>query len=239
MAILRPAATVVLMRGAPGDGFEVLLVKRNDTVAFMAGNYVFPGGRVDDDDRVTADALGRPGGAASRFPDLTFAEELSYRVAGVREMEEEASVRLTADALVPFAHWVTPNIETRRYDTRFFLAELPDRQEARHDNSEMTDLVWATPLDAVDRCRRGDIMLPPPTWTTLRQLARFDSADAAFDWARGKPIVRIQPELFSDGDRKVLTLPGDPRHPTIEGWDVPEDTRFVLEEGRGWQPVRA
>ena len=116
---------------------------------------------------------------------------------------------------------------------------MPDGQQARHDDGEMTDLVWSTPLDAIERCRRGDIMLPPPTWTTLRQLARFDSVAAVLDWARHKPIVRVQPNLVTEADRKVLTLPGDPLYPTMDGWDVPEDTRFVLEEGKGWKPVRA
>jgi 8-oxo-dGTP pyrophosphatase MutT (NUDIX family) len=56
----------------------------------------------------------------------------------VRELEEEANVRITIDDLQPFAHWVTPEIEIRRYDTRFFLARMPDGQVAKHDDSETT-----------------------------------------------------------------------------------------------------
>jgi hypothetical protein len=140
---------------------------------------------------------------------------------------------------VPFAHWVTPDTESRRYDTRFFLAQMPDGQDARHDDSEMTDLVWLTPADAIARCRQRAIMLPPPTWTTLRQLARFATVDAALAWARTTRIVRIQPNLFRDADPPLLTLPGDPLHPPVAGWETPEDTRFVLEKGKGWKPVPA
>lgn len=239
VAVARPASTVVVVRPLRSTSFEVLLVRRNDNVAFMAGAYVFPGGRVDDEDRVLAKQLERQAPPASRFHDLTPAEELAYRVAAVREMEEEAALWIRTSDLIPIAHWITPEIEARRYDTRFFLAQLPAGQEARHDDSEMTALVWATPVEAIDQCERGDILLPPPTWTTLKQLGRFQALEDALEWARTKPIVTIQPGFFRDDERTMLTLPGDPLHPTIAGWDVPEYTRFVLEAGRRWKPVRA
>ena len=67
---------------------------------------------------------------------------------------------------------MTPSNEIRRYDTRFFLTVMPPGQEARHDDGEMTELAWWEPAEAIGRCRRGEIMLPPPTWTTLRRLER-------------------------------------------------------------------
>jgi hypothetical protein len=79
-------------------------------------------------------------------------------------------------------------------------------------------------------------MLPPPTWTTLKQLARFNTIADAFTWARTTRIVTIQPAFIRDEHTTMLTLPGDPTYPPIEGWDVPEDTRFLLRDGR-WQPV--
>jgi 8-oxo-dGTP pyrophosphatase MutT (NUDIX family) len=231
----RPASTVVVLRSDADDRFEVLLVRRNDKVAFMAGAYVFPGGRVDDEDRAPALGL-KP--AVSRFPDLTADAELPYRVAAVREVHEEANVSIGIDDLIPFAHWVTPQIETRRYDTRFFLARMPAGQTARHDAGEMTELEWLTPAEAISRCERGDILLPPPTWTTLKQLARFATIDDVIRWASAKPIVCVQPGFIKDEVQTMLTLPGDPLHPTIPGWEIPEDTRFVLQEGKRWTPVR-
>lgn len=237
----RPAATVVLIRPSAAAQVDVLLVRRNDKVAFMAGAYVFPGGRVDEIDRTraAASAAGLSDGAPSRFPDLSSAEELTYRLAAVREMQEEAAVTLGVDALIPIAHWVTPDIETRRYDTRFFLATMPDGQVAQHDDGEMTALVWLPAAEAIDQCRGGEIMLPPPTWTTLKQLAHFHTVEEVLAWARTKPIARVQPGFIKTADKTMLTLPGDPLHPTVPGWDVPEDTRFELEEGKGWRPVRA
>jgi 8-oxo-dGTP pyrophosphatase MutT (NUDIX family) len=236
--VVRPASTVVVLRPGQATPFEVLLLKRNDRVAFMAGAYVFPGGRVDEADR-NATAEARFLATTPRFPDLSAADELPYRVAAVRELEEEAALRVSVDDLLPIAHWVTPEIEARRYDTRFFLTLLPQGQEARHDDGEMTELVWETPASAITRCREGQIMLPPPTWTTLRRLERFPTLAAALDWAATTPIVRIQPGLVTGPAQTVLTLPGDPSFPTIEGWEIPEETRFILREGGGWLPTRA
>jgi len=92
------------------------MVRRNDKVAFMAGSYVFPGGRVDDSDRPLSNEPCR----AAVFSDLSDAEESAYRTAAVRELQEEANVSISVDDLIPFAHWVTPEIETRRYDTLIF-----------------------------------------------------------------------------------------------------------------------
>jgi hypothetical protein len=114
---------------------------------------------------------------------------------------------------------------------------MPDVQEARHDAGETTAVEWVAPSDAIARCLRREIMLPPPTWTTLRELERFASVEAAIDWASRRRIVRVQPGFLKTNRGSVLTLPGDPSHPAIDGWEIPAETRFVLEEGRGWLPV--
>lgn len=220
----RPAATVIVTRArAAGDGFEVLMVRRSDSVAFMAGAYVFPGGRVDDED--LANAHGD--------------QALAFRIGAARELEEEAAVCVDVGELIWIAHWITPEVETRRYDTRFFLAPLPPGQDARHDAGETTELAWLTPAEAIDRCRRGEILLPPPTWTTLKRLQRHRTIDEAFAWARSVAIIPpVEPHLLKDEHQTMLVLPGDPTYPTVEGWEIPEDTRFLLQEGR-WRPVKA
>ena len=232
IAPARPAATVVVLRA--GDPFEILMVRRNDKVAFMAGSYVFPGGRVDDGDRPLPGTAMKP----AVFGDLSDAEEAAYRTAAVRELQEEASVTIAVDDLVPYAHWVTPEIEIRRYDTRFFLARMPAGQTPKHDESETTALEWLSPSEAIARFERRELLLPPPTWTTIRQLAHRTSIEDALVWAKSKPIVRVMPGFFKDGDLVTLTLPGDPSFPTIPGWDVPEETRFVLQDGARWQPLK-
>ncbi|MGE3176068.1 MAG: NUDIX domain-containing protein [Vicinamibacterales bacterium] len=271
----RPAATVVVVRPAAAHPFEVLLVRRNDSVAFMAGAHVFPGGRVD-----AADAAEPPGScdgldALGRCVDLAPVEEARYRIAAIRELLEEAGVllarragafvdrptadlirtglgdraplvaslashglRAALDAVVPFAHWVTPEIETRRFDTRFLLARMPDAQEATHDGGETTALDWLSPIDALTRAGRGELKLPPPTWTTLQQLQAFSSIDDAWHWASTAPIARIQPGFFQEDGRTVLTLPGDPTYPPPPGVAPLAITRFELLADHGWRPLR-
>ena len=230
IAPARPASTVIVLRS--GNPFEILMVRRNDKVAFMAGSYVFPGGRVDDHDRP-------PKGEhvpKAVFPDLSDEDEAAFRMAAVRELQEEANVYITIDDLQPFAHWVTPEIEIRRYDTRFFIARMPDGQTAKHDESETVALEWLSPQEAIARFQRKELLLPPPTYTAIRQLAPRTSIDDAIGWARSRPIVRVMPGFFKNGDEVTLTLPGDPTFPTVPGWEIPDETRFVLEERARWAP---
>lgn len=229
----RPAATVIVLR--PGDPFEFLLLRRNDKVAFMAGSYVFPGGRVDPADHPAPGAVLAP----PTFSDLTAAEEAAYRQAAVRELMEEANVAVVPSDLAPLAHWVTPEIEIRRYDTRFFIARLPAGQDPRHDDGEMTAMAWMSPKAAIARFERRELLLPPPTWTTIRQLEKLASIDEVFAWARRRKVVRVMPGFIKTGTQVMLTLPGDPLFPAIPDWEVPEETRFVLEDGARWQPLRA
>ncbi len=170
------------------------------------------------------------GEAAVRFDPLRLG--LTHRTLALRDVVDRERLRLALDALAPIAHWVTPEIETKRFDTRFFVALAPDRQAAAHDAHETTDGVWMRPADALASCRRGAIALPPPTWTTLRRLSSFSSASDAWAWARTCRVVRVQPAFIvrDDGTRLVL-LPGDPLCPAIEGFEA-EDTRFVLHDGR-------
>ena len=274
---IRPAATVVVLR--PGtlqpDAFEVLMVRRNRSIAFMGGAYVFPGGRVDDGDAVSA--TDEPVGVearewVARCAELPRATEAAFRVAAIRELLEEAGLllarrdgriveadtaaslrqslaghqslpvlagthglRLALDAVMPFAHWVTPPVEIRRYDTRFLLARAPEGQLASHDEGETTALEWLRPEEAVARGARGEILLPPPTWTTLKRLSRFTTVDQAWQWASTTPIVRIEPGFSRDGGVTTLMLPGDPTYPLPEGLEPLDDVRFELADG-AWRP---
>ena len=99
-------------------------------------------------------------------------------------------------------------------------------------------LAWAAATNP--RVKLGTTMLLPGqnVIRLAKQLARLDSIDAALAWAATKPIVRVQPGFIKDDVQTMLTLPGDPLHPTIPGWEIPEDTRFVLQEGKRWTPVR-
>lgn len=270
---IRPASTVVVLRDTPA-GPEVFLVRRNFTIAFMAGAHVFPGGRVDaadgDCSREWCDLPGEP--------DAPGAPPLSFRVAALRELFEEAGVllarnrdaqliaiedddvrarfdryrdeihagtttlravvqaeglRLALDAIVPFAHWLTPPIEVRRFDTWFFLARVPPHQLPVHDAHESVESEWMPAAAALDRARSGAMHLPPPTWATLRELEGFGSSDAALAWAAARTVKGREPLVLEEHGTREILLPGDPRHPQREA--VSFETRFVWVGDR-WLP---
>jgi 8-oxo-dGTP pyrophosphatase MutT (NUDIX family) len=104
---------------------------------------------------------------------------------------------LTGDVepLVHMAHWVTPVVEARRYDTHFFAAALPDGRVAAADPREMTEAAWLRPSDALDRFERGELPMVFPTVKTLERLAGHPSTAAALDAFRGGTIERILPRL--------------------------------------------
>jgi len=157
--------------------------------------------------------------------------------ATLRSIVEREQLRLALDALVLFAHWVTPPIDTRQFDTRFFMSRVPPHQTPAHDDTETTHSVWITPSAAIAQSQRGDIVLPPPTWSTIRELEPFQSVDAALEWARRRRVVSRQPLLLEQDGLRMLLAPGDPLHP--EPWnDEPlAETRFVFVDGR-WRPER-
>ena len=117
---------------------------------------------------------------------------------------------LRADLLRPWANWLTPREERRRYDTRFFLAELPAGQRADGVTSEADHAGWQRPADALDDWRAGRRGLLPPTWMTLSDLADYDSVSAAM--AADRRIDKVMPKVLrEDGVLRVI-LPGHPRY---------------------------
>jgi 8-oxo-dGTP pyrophosphatase MutT (NUDIX family) len=221
LAQARPAATVVLLRPDAG-GPEVLMVRRHRGSSFMADAYVFPGGRVEP-----SDGEG----------------EAAFAVAAARELAEEANVTVDASTLVPFARWITPSAEGKRFDARFFVAAAPKGQTALHDSVETVDHLWARPAEVLARYERAELKLPPPTIRTLEDLAIHATVEAALAWARGCVVTPILPKLVPLNDTVAIVLPWDPDYSSLPGEGmVIEPThpaarppsRFVLSEGRWW-----
>ena len=176
----RQAATVIVLRGG-GERLEVLLVRRNPEARFMGGAWVFPGGAVD-------------GGE-------------DHRVAGVREVAEEAGVELPDPAaLVLFSRWITPPQVTIRFDTLFFLVAAPEDAEPRPDGGETVDVGWYDPRGALE----SGIELVFPTVKTLEALSGFGSADELLSWADGREVEPIEPHVVIEGEVARVVLPGEP-----------------------------
>jgi 8-oxo-dGTP pyrophosphatase MutT (NUDIX family) len=140
-------------------------------------------------------------------------------------------LRLAIDRLVPWARWVTPEAEARRFDARFFLLELPPGQLGRHDDHETTMSFWARPADVLARFERGEIFLAPPTTRTLELLAGEATIAGATELAARQSLEPVCPIFVPDATGGFLALPGDPSH-TVRERRVDGPTRFVLRDGR-------
>jgi hypothetical protein len=119
-------------------------------------------------------------------------------------------LRLATDRLVYFAHWITPEEQPLRFDTRFFAAPAPAGQHATGDDYEMTDLKWLTPAEAVDAQRRGEISLRNPTVTNLLLFDGAVSTSHALDRLRDRAVPTIRPRIVMDGAERRVLMPGDP-----------------------------
>jgi 8-oxo-dGTP pyrophosphatase MutT (NUDIX family) len=185
----RQAASVIVLRGG-ADAIELLLVKRNPEARFMGGAWVFPGGAVD-----------RSEGEG----------EAALRAAAIRELSEEAGIRLdSTDELVPFSRWITPAQVRIRFDTWFYLAQVPAGAEPRVDGHEVVEYRWCSPTAALDAGARGELLLVFPTIKHLEQLAQFASTDALLSHARGREIQPVEPRVVLQGEQARVVLPGEP-----------------------------
>jgi 8-oxo-dGTP pyrophosphatase MutT (NUDIX family) len=133
------------------------------------------------------------------------------RSLSLAELLERRGLRLRADLLHGWTHWLTPEVEPKRFDTRFFVAALPTGQRTRHVGGEADRVAWMRPADAVAGSERGEMMLMPPTLAALRELAQYGSVAEVLADAINRDVQRILPRLILDAnDQLKFLLPGDP-----------------------------
>ena len=158
----------------------------------------------------------------------------------LRELAEQERLVFAPDLLTPYSHWITPEIESKRFSTRFFLARQPPEQIPFHDTIEMTKSQWLTPSTAIEQQNEGQILLMPPTLKTLEELNEFDSLDDLFLAARSREIRTILPEAFMTDDGFGVRLPHDPEY-KIEAYKQPprpEETSRIVMRGDRWRTER-
>ncbi|WP_346621388.1 NUDIX hydrolase [Blastococcus montanus] len=118
---------------------------------------------------------------------------------------------LRSDLLRPFAHWITPPVEPRRYDTKFFAAALPVGQEARDVSGEADEAAWLTPATALAELDGGTRPMLPPTSHTLTQLAEFPDVATALAGSPPEPMHPISPRFEETPDGRWAVLPDGTR----------------------------
>ncbi|HRA78037.1 MAG TPA: MBL fold metallo-hydrolase [Burkholderiaceae bacterium] len=235
----RPAATILLLRDTSA-GPQVLLTRRSPTASFGPGAHVFPGGALDDRDaspRALELAHARDDQDAEILAYATAAAREAFEELGIllaRGRGDAASIaalarrldrgpdadlfeqiaanqlRLALDEIHWLSRWITDHDLPKRFDARFFVARMPERQEPVADESEQFEPVWVTPAEGLAGHADGRFDMMFPTVYTLRKLRGFGSVDEIIDHARTQPAVKVR---LSRG-----------------GWRRGEIARFVEED---------
>ncbi|MFQ5479430.1 MAG: NUDIX hydrolase [Candidatus Binatia bacterium] len=128
---------------------------------------------------------------------------------GFAKMLADEGLTPALDGLHYYAHWITPEGGKKRFDTRFFLAELPPGQAAVHDRGESVAGQWMSPALALERYARREISMVPPTICTLDRLALHGSVGEAIEASRLLEVVEIFPKVSAGGDALTILYPGD------------------------------
>lgn len=233
--MIKEAAALILLRDS-SKGVEVCMLRRVETSGFAAGAYVFPGGAVDEQDKMLA------------ATDVCFFEERldsiiqAHKVAAIRETLEEAGI-LTAtknddiqvnevlrqklhegevsfekvlrehDALINldnvifYDHWITPEGAPKRFDTRFFISSAPTNHHIRHDNKETDSSCWALPKEILSLYDQGDVKLMPVTHVQLKRLSTFDRVTDVLAFAKKQGnISAIEPVMNYGEQGKPISV---------------------------------
>lgn len=172
---------------------------------------------------------------ADRFVDHR--RRLNGGELGFSELCAEEDLRLDTERLFYFSHWITPEGSPRRYDTRFFVAQLPTGQQALHDDIEVIDSTWIAPSVAIERRKAGEIDMLLPTEKNLEAIGRFATTEALLEATRASEVPAILPKITVADQGVRILLPGDDGYEEASG--VGEQVAFPdrsTPAGRGPAP---
>ncbi|MDA0789961.1 MAG: NUDIX hydrolase [Proteobacteria bacterium] len=189
-----------LQVGAIREAFEecgILLARDSDTGALVSGQRV-----------------------AALEP---YRDQLHGGTVSIDDFLRAENLRLACDLLQPFAHWVTPEMMPKRFDTRFYLAVAPKDHIAVHDGHESVDSVWITPAAALEGARQGQYTVIFPTRLNVEMLATSASVNDAIADARNRPIVCVTPWTESREDGRYICIPKEAGYNVSE--ELMADTR--------------
>ncbi|MEO7000458.1 MAG: NUDIX hydrolase [Ktedonobacterales bacterium] len=159
--------------------------------------------------------LARTGATPLTFDAATVArygayrDQLNARQSTLAQIAEREGLTLATDALLHWAHWITPEAWPKRFDTHFFLAAAPAGQQAAHDALETTDSVWITPEDALASFERGDFPLVFATIHQLRDLTDLPDVATAFARFTNTTPRTIMPRVVQRDGADVILLPDE------------------------------
>ena len=166
------------------------------------------------------------------------------------ETVRKENLSFAPDQLHYYAHWITPEAQPQRFDTRFFLTRCPSGQEASPDQKETTAGIWITPRRALEENLKRNVILSPPTLKTLEDLSRFETIEEILQSLKRKNIQPILPILTRISDTPLIIFPWDPEYDIFQKGEIPSPidhgspsqprdntTRLLMRENR-WLPHR-
>ena len=177
---LIPAATIMLLRESDGR-IEVLMLRRNRQLKAFAGAWVFPGGRVDENDAPGQDEITRA------------------KAAAIRETQEEAGLDILGAPMETLSCWIPPVQEKRRFSTWFFVVRAPDAP-VKIDHGEIHDYQWVCPKEFLPQIPSPDIMIMPPTYVSLHYLTQHSTIKSVME-----SIAQEDAEIFETRFKKDET----------------------------------
>jgi 8-oxo-dGTP pyrophosphatase MutT (NUDIX family) len=215
-------------------GLEAMMIERHAGLSFAPGALVFPGGCLCDDDHTGSDDndlplrmaairecfeecgillarrqaesimidAGRTAWLLERYRRRLLDGEVTFSA-----MLSNEGLVAAYDPLVPFGHWVTPEIRPKRFDTLFFLAPAPPGQFSEPDGSEVVRCLWGYPQDILQAADDGQARLIFATRMNLARLSRYASVTEALTDASKQPIIRITPQYVETDGGAELRIP--------------------------------
>ncbi len=158
--------------------------------------------------------LARPGtsedlvsGEQLREIESRHRDALNHGQTSLREIVDAEDLSLACDLLTPFAHWITPEMAPKRFDTHFFLVAAPPDQVAIHDGRESVDSMWTTPSAALADADAGRCTIVFPTRLNLMKLGRSQRVEEALAAARASTVVTVMPRIEQTEAGPVLRIP--------------------------------
>ena len=231
-----PAATLIVVRERLGGAPEVLMVERASGMAFAAGAWVFPGGRIDEADRQLGQISGLDPAAIAAIretleetavpvglsppPDADAAQAFQDALVADRPLADvlrENGRELDPAGLIPFARWVPKFHAVRRFDTLFFIARCPDGSwDPRVVEGECAGAAWLAAAEVLERDRRGEARLIFPTRRNLERLAQHSSFDEIRADALAHPIEPVTPWVEERAGERFITIPSHLGYPVTQ-----------------------
>lgn len=136
------------------------------------------------------------------------------RSLSLAEMLRRRDLVLRADLLRAWSHWITPEVEPKRFNTRFFVAAMPDGQRTRDVGGEADRVAWMRPADALAANERGELSMLPPTLATLSDLAAYRTVVEVLAAGQQREVEPVMPKLLLDEHDQIrFLLPHDPDYP--------------------------